>query len=499
MYIVTAEDMYEIDRFAIDQGGIDGTILMENAGQAIAKEMMVAEEKSCHMAILVGSGNNGGDGFVIARYLKNEGYPVKVLQLVPNEKIKGDAAYHKQLLIHQKVPIQEVLTTDKLLECLVNVDIVIDAILGIGVTGEIREPLRGMISIINEQNARIYSVDIPSGLPANENHTIDIAIKADRTYIVEAPKQSLFLETTAPYYGEWKVVPIGIPIEAYGMIPKVRSWNLKDVKVSFPKRATFSHKGSHGKGLVIGGQELMPGSVALSTRAALKAGAGLVTVATMERNIPVIANYCMEAMYQNLSNIGHIDLAGFDGVAIGMGMGRNRTAKTFVEDVLAQEGVPVIIDADGLYHLKELLGMLQERGSPTILTPHYGEMAMLTNQEIETIKKAPFTMAKEFAQEHQVYLILKGKYTIITAPDGTQMVNATGNAGLAKGGTGDVLSGILLAFIMQHESVLEAMNNACFIHGMSADLRIESGQNTVIDLLASDVIDGLTNVFRTMS
>ncbi|KAB8137957.1 NAD(P)H-hydrate dehydratase [Gracilibacillus oryzae] len=506
MYIVTAEEMYEIDRYAIEHGGIDGRILMENAGRAIAERLIKQEAGSQAAAVIVGSGNNGGDGFVIARYLLQSGFRVKVYQLASNQKITGDALYHKQLFINQQGLIEDNVDAEMLQDDLPNYHFVVDAILGIGVKGEIRSSIRPFIDLLNKSDKKVISVDIPSGLPANEGIDKDIAVKADFTYVVESPKQSLFTEWGAPYYGEWEVVPIGIPEQAYSNHSSLKRWGKQAFVSTFPKRDTYSHKGSHGKGAVIGGQRTMPGSVTLTASAALKSGAGLLTIATVEDNIPIIASKCTEAMYQVLEDRdgvitkNHTDLfKAFDGLAIGMGMGRDEVTANFSQKLIQALDMPMVIDADGLHHLKPILNTVSERNHPIIITPHFGEMAMLTGYTIDEMKRKPFSIAKEFADQYQLYVVLKGKFTIITSPYGDQIVNDTGNAGLAKGGTGDVLSGILLAMIMQNQSTMAALGNACYIHGLSAEMRVKSGENTEIDLLASDVIDGLSNVFRTLS
>lgn len=497
--------MYEIDRYAIEHGGIDGKILMENAGRAIAERIIKQEASYQSAAVLAGGGNNGGDGFVIARYLQQSGFEVKVFQLVPDQKLTSEALYHKKLFINHHGGVETDINVEMLRKDLPYYQLVIDAILGIGVKGAIRPNIKPFISLLNECNQKIISVDIPSGLPANESVQIDTAVKADHTYIVEAPKQSLFTEWGFPYYGEWEIVSIGVPKQAYHRKSFARRWERDDVIATLRKRDTFSHKGSHGKGVVIGGQQMMPGSVTLTASAALRAGAGLLTVATVKDNISIIAHKCTEAMYHVLEEqdgtIKENDVTPFrtfDGAAIGMGMGRDPVTAKFTQRLIHDLDIPVIVDADGLHHLKPILNKVGKRNYPLIITPHYGEMAMLTEYTIDRIKLSPMAIAKEFARKYQLYVVLKGKFTIITSPDGKQTVSDTGNAGLAKGGTGDVLSGVILAMVMQHSSHLEALCNACYIHGASADMRVKTGRNTEIDMLASDVIDGLSHVFHTL-
>lgn len=503
MYIVTAEEMYEIDKYAIEKGGMDGKVLMENAGSQVASRVIRDVARSQSVAILAGSGNNGGDGFVVARYLKEKGYQVVVFQLVEDKKIKGDAAYHKQLYLSGEGQLVPIVSGTELKEKLVDFTIVIDAILGIGVTGKIREPLRSMIETVNDLDVTCLSVDIPSGVPANDQEEMDLAVQADKTYIIAAPKPSLYVEPTSPYYGDWEIVEIGIPRSAFQFVCR-KGWREGEVKASIPKREKFAHKGSNGKGLIIGGQAMMPGSVLLSARASLRAGAGLITVATVKENIPIIASGCAESTYHLLPNLmDHLsedtlsEFNEFDAIGMGMGMGRENSY--LLSDIIQHLDKPVLIDADGLYHVKKLINGSQERKSTIILTPHYGEMAMLTDRSISEIQQAPFSISRQFAKKHRLYLVLKGKNTIITAPNGDQLVSDSGNAGLAKGGTGDALSGILLTMIMQHSHIMEALANGCYIHGKSAELLVKQNYYTETDMLATDVIEGLTLVFRTLS
>lgn len=495
--------MYEIDRYAIEKGGIEGKILMEHAGSQVAQRIMSTFDTNQRMAIVVGSGNNGGDGFVIARYLAEYGYDVSVVQLVADHKIKGDAAFHKQLWLKKSDKLTHVTDAYQLSRKLVDVDVVIDAILGIGVSGVIREPVRSMIEVVNDLSVQTISVDIPSGLPANNGIKVDRAIQADKTYIIEAPKETAFCEHTSSYYGEWETVKISIPEAAYTEHASRIRWERKHVLTTFPKRDKYAHKGSNGRGLIIGGKPTMPGSILLAARAALRAGAGLITVGTVTENIPIVSSGCVEAMYHLLPNLTdpltNHDLAAFDKIdAIAIGMGMGRQASQILSDLIDKTDKPILIDADGLYHLKPLLKTQLPRRAPVVITPHYGEMAMLTNKTVPEVKQSPFSLSRQVAEEHQVYVVLKGKHTIITAPDGEQIVSDQGNAGLAKGGTGDVLSGILLTMMMQHEELLPALANGCYLHGKSADYLVEN-DHTEIDLLATDVIEGLSQVFRTLS
>ncbi|RLL42137.1 NAD(P)H-hydrate dehydratase [Oceanobacillus piezotolerans] len=505
MYIATAKEMYDIDRYTMQEIGLDGKLLMENAGRAISEEIVKIIKENDRIIVFVGSGNNGGDGFVIARTLLEANYQVKVMQVVPNGKIAGDALYHKE--IYLKCGGEAAVLEDDLnmMHSLRNTDVIIDAMLGIGVRGELREPIACCAKWINRSGAKVISVDIPSGLPAEESDESFTAIKADYTYLVGTAKLSAFLEKTAPYYGTWKVVSIGFPrwvIEAYS---KRKVWLDHDFQSTMPRREPYSHKGNHGRGLIVGGSTRMPGSISMSVKAALKAGAGLVTAGTSKEIFHTIVSYCPEAMCVPLPEkdgyLTHshtLKLDKYNCVAVGIGLGRHNDTTELVKSLIKSAPCPIIIDADGLYHLKNNLSNLKERTYPTIITPHPGEMAMLLDVTIPEILQFPFHYSSVFAKAHNVFVILKGKHTIITAPDGRQYINNTGNQGLAKGGSGDVLTGIVLSMVMQKQELFQALCNACYLHGKAADLMIRD-THSYYDLLATDVIDGIPKVYRTFS
>ncbi|MBM7542897.1 NAD(P)H-hydrate dehydratase [Amphibacillus cookii] len=501
MNSVTAEEMYEIDRKAVEDYRIPGELLMENAGRAIVNQLFDQLFLEMKIVVLVGSGNNGGDGFVVARTLLNCGYHVDVVQTVANDRIKGDAAKHKDRLLCFDCPIHIVDDQQAYQAIIDEADLVVDAMLGIGFKGPLTDPYRKLINQINQGEAKVVAIDLPSGVPAQSDAFDPFAVQADVTICIEAPKPSAFIEKYAGYYGAWKVVEIGIP-KALITASSKQVWTLDKVNKTLPKRAKHGHKGSYGKGLVIGGSKEMPGSVRLTAKAALRGGSGLVTVATSKEALPIIANDLTEATFEQCpveNDVSETDVQGladrFDALVIGMGMGRSEQTSQLIQ-AMVKTNKPLIIDADGLYFVKDLLDDLKKRSSPTILTPHPGEMAMLLNQTIEDVKADPFQIAEKFSKRYQVYLVLKGPYTIITDPFGCQIINTSGNPGLAKGGSGDCLAGIILAQLMQKQSLLNGLANACYIHGLAADIAINERHSTM-DLLATDIIDYLPQAFRT--
>ena len=496
--IVTAQEMYERDRVAMEAAGLEGKMLMENAGRAVTYDLLRHILPEHKIVVFIGAGNNGGDGFVIARTLLNLGYDVEAWQVVPDAKITGVAEAHKRIFQASGHPYRQWRSSEDLNTTLRHADVCIDAMLGIGVKGRLRDPFAEIVRFCNEQSVLRLAVDLPTGVPADEGVEEFDAFRAHYTSVIEAPKLSAFLQHTRPFYGEWSVVEIGLPVKR---IPDCRRrlWELRDVKKTLPEREMHSHKGSHGKGLIIGGSSVMPGSVAMTARAALRSGSGLVAIATDEKAIPSISPFVQEVTFvKNGENGEAPDLAGYDGVAFGMGIGRGEEQRKMLGRLICHDESPLLVDADGLHLLKDSLEELKKRTTATVLTPHPGEFAHLIGRSIKEVLLSPFSYSREFAGRYGIYLVLKGPSTIITSPDGEQRVDQTGNSGLAKGGSGDVLAGILLSMMMQSDDMLDALSNGCVIHGHTADNLVQNGQSKV-DLLASDVIEGLSRTFRTLS
>lgn len=500
MRITSAKEMYEVDQYTIHDIGL-GPVLMENAGRAVCHKLIPRLNHKDKILVLAGGGHNGGDGFVVARTLHNLDYDVTVLQVVPDEKLVDATKMQKKLYLNCD---GRIIVSDQIDDQLIKATVIIDAITGLGIKGILRSPLKEIVEKVNQSDALICSIDLPSGLPADEGITDFIAVRADITVMIGAIKESACIPFTSEYYGEWELVHIGHPPKAFHKITKRFLMNEERFKQTIPRRKTHAHKGTHGKGLLIGGSDLMPGATVLAARAALKTGAGLLTVASTNQVIHHVINHCPEAMlsllpdyHGHIMNLGELSLVNFNAIALGVGLGRLEQTGALMSTIIKQAHCPLIIDADGIYHLKPLLDTIKERTHPTIITPHPGEMARLLGIDISTLLNKPFYYSRKLAKDYGMYIILKGKETIITSPSGEQAVDLTGNPGLAKGGSGDVLTGITLAMVMQKQSIFDALCNACFLHGTSADLQL-SRSNTVYDLLATDVINGIPYAYKTL-
>lgn len=494
VHIVSREEMQTIDQYAIENIGLTGLVLMENAGRAFLEHLKPFLAEGERIGVVIGKGNNGGDGFVTARQLLDQPYETDVWVVVNKEDITGDAAFHMDVYLRSGGSIKYVHEQPEVFkEKVKEYTMIIDALLGTGFRGTPKKRYQEAIHTINKADAKVIAVDLPSGVPANGGHFEHEAIKADYTFTLQCPKMGMYTQPGAIHFGQTKIIDIGIPQAAVNQANITKQlWTKKDFISTLPKRTPFSHKGSFGKGLLIAGSENMPGACALSAKAALTSGIGLLSLYVPKSIKPIIASHVPEAMYVSGEDI---DWNAYDGMAIGPGIGRTGPAEAQLRDILAKTDKPLLIDADGLYHLKHYLPMLKNKQSPVILTPHPGEMAGLTGLSIKEIENSRFEIAHQFAKEYNVYLVLKGKYTIVASPEGEQAVNPTGNPALAKGGTGDVLSGMILAFMLQHKNLFPAICNAVYLHGAVSDQLILKGHSQM-DVLASDIINGIPMVLH---
>lgn len=448
MHLYTSQQIKAIDKRA-EQLGMSLFALMENAGNGIYRQLMPLLNKSEKVLILAGKGNNGGDGIVLARYLKNNGNHVKLV-FPTGEPQTSTALEHLAFYQACGYEVSEFSFDLK-------PDWVIDALLGVGSQLPLREDLAQITAWINQTGAKVAAIDVPTGVSSDNGDIDECAVQADYTYALHGFKPSAFLFPSSQNYGEVSVIDIGIRQESGW-----RVWTDEDVRKTLPKPTSNTHKGTFGTNLLIAGSDEMPGSAALAAIGALRFGTGKLTIATTKHASTIIGPLAPEATFSfDVKSAGISDQ--YLSVAIGPGLNPDDELETFIEDLLNQP-VGIILDAGALSRRK-----YNDRQAPIIITPHPGEFSRLTGKRSVEIQKNRIFFASQYAVENGLMVVLKGKYTVIAYPDGTGVINMTGNRALSKGGTGDTLTGMLLASIGTHESIKAAVANAVFIHGACAD------------------------------
>ena len=479
MYIAGQKDMQLMDQYTIEQLGLPGIVLMENAGMSVVNEVLKDfPQKTTNIIVLAGGGNNGGDGFVIARRLIDFGYDVRLLLAVDEQSLKGDAKLHYDAYKKRQLPMGNVENYD-----MKKAQVIIDALLGTGVQGAVREPFYSLINAVNESAAFVYAVDIPSGVNANTGEVANVAIRANKTITFVLPKKGFYLQQGPRYIGDVICADISVPVSLVQTLqldlPICITHELG--KGALPTRLTDGHKGTFGHVLIIGGCINYVGATMYTAKAAFQSGAGLVTLAIPETIYPLVASQCPESLLMPLQdNMGsissqsfltsNIDFSSFRTIAFGPGLGRQTNGDSLLRELLANlSGQPLVIDADGLYFARDLLEELKLYKGDVILTPHPGEMAHLTGLTVAEVEKNRLAIAKQFAQDYDVYLLLKGHRPIITAPNALQFINPFGNDALGKGGSGDVLTGFIASFIAQGASTIDALIAASYYHASAAE------------------------------
>lgn len=504
--ILTGSQMREADRRAIGGMGIPGILLMENAGRAVADALLddYPEATRVGVAVVCGKGNNGGDGFVAARRLLERGVAAHVVVLASTADLKGDAATACESARDSGVVVHEapdaagwVRQRDRVLAR----GIVLDAMLGTGVTGGARGLVAKGIDDLARAGARIVSIDLPSGVDADSGAVEGPAVRAERTYTLARPKAGLVLGDAAALAGAWRVLDIGIPDEAIGSTDL--EWlDAVAVRSLVPRRALESHKGTYGHLLVVAGSRGKPGAAVLCARGALRSGVGLVTVATGREAQPLVAVQQAEVMTEAASSAPAALklLATRDALAIGPGLGTTAAARALVEGTLKGRKVPAVLDADGLNAFaKEKKKALRLRAGrhPLVITPHPGEAGRLLGCSAAEIQADRPGAARRLAAATGAVVVLKGHRTVVADPGGALSFNASGNPGMASGGTGDVLTGAIGAFLSRGLGARDAARLGVFAHGDAGDRAAEvRGQEGMI---ATDLLEALPEALRALA
>jgi hydroxyethylthiazole kinase-like uncharacterized protein yjeF len=519
MRILTAAQMREADRFTIEEIGIPSLVLMENAGRQVVAAIEAAYEERLagRVGVLCGRGNNGGDGFVVARTLLQRGIDTAVFVIGTVADVRGDARVNLEILGRLGVTVVEIadeqtweLHFSEISEC----TLLVDAIFGTGLRSAVAGMLETVIADVNAADIPIVSIDLPSGMSADTPHLIGDCIDASMTVTLAAPKLPLVLPPAEARAGDVVIADIGIPYEVIEGLeaPHVELLTPEALRQLIEPRAADSHKGDFGRVTIVAGSLGKTGAAHLAGMGALRSGAGLVTVATPAACLPIVASMAPAMMTEPLGDASATTLTGaslervleltHDVVACGPGIGRAADVRDFMRALLERATVPLVIDADGITVLADDPDALVGRDDrEVIITPHPGEMARLIGATTDDVQTNRIQVASEFAASHRVYVVLKGHRTVIATPEGRVYINPTGNPGMATGGTGDVLTGMIAAWLAQLLDAEAACRLAVFLHGAAGDLaEAQEGQvaMTATDLLdhLGDALTGLMNRSR---
>jgi ADP-dependent NAD(P)H-hydrate dehydratase / NAD(P)H-hydrate epimerase len=507
MKIVTANEMREIDRTTTQRFGVPSLALMENAGTAVAEFAVSQYPSADRIGVICGKGNNGGDGFVAARKLKAAGGEVRVVMLAEPSELRGDAAE-----MFARLPVAPVIVRSieelkqEQARAVFEFEVLLDAILGTG----FKPPVSGLyaeaIRLLNASSAPVVAVDIPSGADADVmGEQTGAVARADAVVTFTAPRPAhIFGRLTD---GPTLIAPIGSPDEAVVSSLQLNLITAREIAPLIGPRPLDANKGSFGHVLVIGGSVGKAGSVAMAGIAVLRTGAGLSTVATPKSVLATVAGFHPEVMTEPLdeTDAGTISsraservdalIKGKTVLAVGPGISRNPETSEFVRSLVVKTKTPLVLDADGLNAFEGRADELNGKGRSLVITPHPGEMARLTGSTVAAVQRDRINVARTFAREHDLIVVLKGHRTLIAQPDGTVWVNTTGNPGMATGGTGDILTGMVSGLIAQNpERVAEAVIAAVHLHGLAGNVARESmGEHS---LVATDLVKALPEAFR---
>ncbi|RMH37431.1 MAG: NAD(P)H-hydrate dehydratase [Nitrospirae bacterium] len=515
-YLVTAAEMRTLDHRTIHEAHVPGTTLMERAGTGVvnALESLKGRPTGKKVVVFCGKGNNGGDGFVVARLLKRKRANVQVLLLAPPSDLSSDAnvMYQRFQTIAGTASIRIQPSAEVMHDSAQEADILVDALLGTGLSAPIREPYRSAIGAINASPAWTVAVDLPSGIHSDTGAVLGDAVRADLTVTFGCPKVGLYLGEAIDYAGIIQTVDIGIPLQFVEAL-SIRTFLLGPEMIAplIPPRPRSAHKGRYGHAAIIAGSPGKTGAATMTARAALRVGTGLVTVATPRTANMILESKMIEAMTCPLPETPSHTLGleavqelstftdGKSAVAIGPGLSTHPETCEMVRTILPRLTPPCVIDADGLNALAGQTAILSNCRHPPILTPHPGEMArLLGSTTAKAINEDRLGIARRFATAHNVILVLKGARTVIADPRGYAAICPTGNPGMATAGMGDALTGMITGFLAQGLSSWQAAQAGVYLHGLAGDLA--ANEKGYAGLIAGDLIeripDAITSTLR---
>ena len=512
MRVLTAAEMREADRSTIEEIGIPSIVLMENAGHCVvdAIRTMCGELAGLRVSVLCGRGNNGGDGFVVARLLAAAAAEVRTFALCDEGSLTPDAAVNRDVLAKLALPVTHVVSDAAwrvVVQDALAGDVLVDALVGTGLGRPLEGLLQAVVLDVNASDIPVVSIDLPTGLSSDLSSPLGDAIEAELTVTLGAPKLSLLARPAATFAGDVVVADIGIPATVIEDLPGERLDLLtpEDVRLMVPPRPPEAQKGDFGHVLVVAGSVGKTGAAVLAARGALRAGAGLVTVAIPKGCLASVAGLAPEYMTLPLPETEQGDIAAdaleailehpCDVIAVGPGLGTAPGVATVVRGLLNHATRPLVVDADALNVLASDPGAFgaprdaSVAGPAVVLTPHPGEMGRLVGLTTVEVQDDRISVARRFATERGVTVLLKGAQTLIASPDGAVAINPTGNPGMATGGSGDVLTGVVAAWLAQLRRVDIACQVAAYLHGLAGDLAADAGGEA--GLVATDLIECL--------
>ncbi len=515
MRVLNADEMRRCDTEAIEAYGVPGVALMETAGRAVAERALeLLEESGGDLALVVcGSGNNGGDGFVAARYLARAGVDVQVICTCEAGALKGDARVFHDVVARMEIPIHTVDADEASLPPVAvgPGDVVVDALFGTGLTRPIEGRAARLVDLIcslREAGAKVVAVDLPSGVCADTGQVLGRAVAADATVTFAYLKRGHLLYPGRRLCGEWEVVDIGLPHQVEALLgPPCVLLDEAAVRETLAPPAADAHKGTLGHVLVVAGCRDKPGAAALACLGALRSGAGLVTLASRPGGHAGVVAAAPEVMTLTLPGEGALGtgdlpalrdaLEGKDALLIGPGIPRNEATRDLMRQLLGSLEVPVVLDADALNAIGEDRSVFEGALAERVLTPHPGEMARLLPSTTAQVQADRPGIAARLAAETEATVVLKGASTVIAEPDGTLAICPTGNPGLATGGTGDVLGGVIAALLARGHDASTAARAGVFVHGRAADALVET--RGTAGLVAGDLPRGIASVWAEWS
>ena len=480
--------MQGVDKKAIEKLGIIGPILMENAGIQITNEILkkfpqIQDER---VVIVAGKGNNGGDGFVVARHLFNRGCQPVVLLLASKKELKGDAALNAGIAYKIGITIKEIMSSrhwganKKILS---KATVVVDAIFGTGLTSPARGLYATVIQDINKSKSFKVAVDIPSGLSSDTFAIIGPCVKADLTVSLAAAKVAHVFPPAEDCVGELKIGDISVPPYLFEDEKfKLEMVEEEKIRPYFEQRKKDTHKGTFGHLLMLAGSLGKTGAAVMAGKAALKMGAGLVTAGVPKSCLPIVARSMMELMTEPLPETekGTLSVEALpeilrlleekDALMLGPGISTNESTKELILSLLTRLRIPVVLDADALNILASNSDVLKSLSKPAVVTPHPGEFARLVKLSTNEVLSKRLELVPRFAAKYGIYVVLKGYKTLTATPEGKTFINPTGNPGMATAGSGDVLSGMIASMIIQEKNILDAILAAVYVHGLSGDI-----------------------------